>query len=228
MKFKEQELIQALEASFKAYKEYGARSTAKLKPLHKYLADILLDIWGNDFKVHYMGDVDAEDFSKEKKIKGKYNNKTIDVTITKDNTPVFCLGIKFVCSNYKQNSYNYFEGMMGETANIQRTDIHYAHIIVLPQKLPYFNKDGSVKKYEIIKDIDLQKYINLVFDIQNPHKPYAMGFFIIDINNDGTITKNDVNTSFSDIVAKLLKDRLSLESFFDSILEYKEHYISQK
>jgi hypothetical protein len=175
-----------------------------------------------------MGNADFGDLSKEKKITGKYNNKTIDITITKNNIPVFCVGVKFVSSNYKQNSYNYFEGMMGETANIQRIDVPYAHIIILPQKLPYFEKDGNVKKYEIIKNSDLQKYINLIFDIQNPHKPYAIGFFVIDINNNNTITKNDVSNSFSDTVAKRLKEKLSLESFFDSILEYKEHYISQK
>ena len=44
MRYKEQELIKALEAAFKAYKDYGARSTEKLKPLHKYLADTLANI----------------------------------------------------------------------------------------------------------------------------------------------------------------------------------------
>jgi len=224
MKYKEQELIKVLEDSFKAYKEHGPQSPAKIKPLHKYLADVILDIWGNDFQVHYMGD----DLSKEKKIAGKYNEKTIDITITKNNIPVFCVGIKFISSNYKQNSYNYFESMMGETANIQRNDIPYAHIIILPQKLPYIDKNGNVIKYEIIKDKDIQKYINLVFDIQNPHKPYSLGFFVIDINNDGTITKNNPSNSFSEVVAKRLQEKLSLEFFFDSMLEYKEHFTSQK
>jgi len=91
MKYKEQEFIKVLEASFLAYKERGARSTAKLKKLHKYFADLLLKIWGNDFNVFYMGDKDLGDRTKEKKVEGKYYPKNIDITITRGGNPVFCL-----------------------------------------------------------------------------------------------------------------------------------------
>ncbi|MDR2840009.1 MAG: hypothetical protein LBV75_01910 [Paludibacter sp.] len=222
MIYKEQQFIKVIEQSFKMYREHGPQSPEKLKPLHKYLADVLLDIWGKEYEVHYYGDKNAGDTSKEKKITGKYNDKNIDITVTKDNVPIFCVGVKFVSSNYKQNAYNYFEGMMGETANIQRIDVPYAHIIVLPQKLPYFDKQGNITKYEIIKDNDIQKYVNLVFDIQNPHKPFTMGFFVIDINQDNTICANDLQ-SFSREIAQLLQNKLSMSTFFNEINAYKDY-----
>ncbi len=50
------------------------------------------------------------------------------------------MGLKFVTSNYKQNANNYFESMMGETANIQRQNIPYAQVIVLRYETPYYKK----------------------------------------------------------------------------------------
>lgn len=65
------------------------------------------------------------------KVKGKYYDKDIDITVTKDNKPVMCIGIKFITSNYKQNTNNYFENMMGETANIQALkNLPYFQLIV--------------------------------------------------------------------------------------------------
>jgi hypothetical protein len=56
--------------------------------------------------------------------------KDVDITISRNREPVFCLGIKFVTSHYKQNTNNYFENMMGGTANIQATQIPYAQLII--------------------------------------------------------------------------------------------------
>lgn len=114
MIYNEKDFLKAIEQSFKAYKEKGARSTAKLKPIHKFVAETLAKIWGNTFEIKYMGDT-----ASEATVEGKYYPKDIDITVLEGEKPVFCLGIKFVTSNYKQNANNYFENMMGETANIQ-------------------------------------------------------------------------------------------------------------
>ena len=53
--FDEKSFIVAVEESFRMYKEYGARSTEKLKPLHRYVADVMKSIWSSWFEVHYMG-----------------------------------------------------------------------------------------------------------------------------------------------------------------------------
>jgi hypothetical protein len=155
MKYKEQELIKALEASFKAYKDYGARSTAKLKPLHKFLADTLRKVFGKNYSIHFLGEE-----SKEMTVEGKYYPKDIDITVAQGEKPVFCLGIKFVTSNYKQNANNYFENMMGETANIQAIgNLPYAQLIILRHETPYYlkNETETPSKIEIINDKDIAK-----------------------------------------------------------------------
>jgi hypothetical protein len=134
--YKERQFVKALEQSFKMYKLHGARSTAKLKPIHKFVADTLAEIWGKSFEIYYMGEE-----TKEMTVDGKYYPKDIDITVTKTGQAIFCLGIKFVMSNYKQNTNNYFENMMGETANIQATGhLPYAQLIILRYETPYYKK----------------------------------------------------------------------------------------
>ena len=171
--FNEKLFIVAVEESFRKYKERGARSTEKLKPIHRYFAEVLKFIWGSGFEVHYMG-ADA----KELKVEGKYYPKDIDITITQHKKPIFCLGIKFVTSNYKQNANNYFESMMGETANIQALGrLPYAQLIILRHETPYYKKNDSTNpsKIEIVKDKDILKYLNLVFDSVQAHRPEYIG-----------------------------------------------------
>ncbi|GHT20668.1 hypothetical protein FACS189419_00150 [Planctomycetales bacterium] len=178
--FIESVFIVAVEESFRMYKMHGARSTEKLKPLHRHIADILQSIWGNGFDVYYLGTD-----SKELTIEGKYYPKDIDITVTKNDKPVFCLGIKFVTSNYKQNANNYFESMMGETANIQALGtLPYAQLIILRHETPYYKKNYAEhpSKIEVINDKDIQKYLNLVFDSPQAHRPNYIGIQVINLD----------------------------------------------
>jgi hypothetical protein len=225
--YNEKQFIKAVEQSFKMYKSFGARSTAKLKPIHKFAVDTLSEIWGKSFEAHYMGYK-----KKEIKVNGKYYPKDIDVTVAKNGEPVFCLGIKFVTSNYKQNANNYFEAMMGETANIQAVDnLNYAHLIILRHKTPYYKKNETDKysKIEVIGGIDIQKYINLRFDRKQAHRPDFIGIQLIDIDEkENKITLTDLDKSFSKQTSKFLKDKLSLANFFKEISEYKDYCISKE
>ncbi|MDR2526845.1 MAG: hypothetical protein LBC92_03160 [Rickettsiales bacterium] len=85
MVYNESDFIKSIEESFKAYKEKGARSTAKLKPIHKFIAETLAKIWGDSFDVCYLGNKSKEftvkgKYSKEFTVKGKYYDKDIDIT----------------------------------------------------------------------------------------------------------------------------------------------------
>lgn len=82
--------------------EYGARGTEKLKPIHLFLAKTLQNIFGKNYETHYLGEN-----SKELTVEGKYYPKDVDITVIHNQKPVFCLGLKFVTSNYKQNANNY-------------------------------------------------------------------------------------------------------------------------
>lgn len=208
--YKEDDFIKAISDSFNKYKEFGARSTEKLKPIHKFLAETLQNIFGADYELHYMGNN-----SKESSVEGKYYPKNIDMTVTKDNKPVFCVGLKFVTSNYKQNANNYFESMMGETANIQANKgLPYAHVIVLRHETPYYKKDNSVGKIEIINEKDLSKYLKLAFDIQQAHKPFAIGILLIAIDEQTSEVKVvKPERILTKEFAELFENKLSMHNF---------------
>jgi len=224
-----QKFLKALEFSFKAYKEHGARSTAKLKKLHRYFADVLLQIWGDGFQVYYLGDKALGDKTKEKKIEGKYYDKNVDVTVAKDGVPVFCLGIKFVTSNYQQNANNYFENMMGETANIQASELPYAQLIILRQPTPYYKKNTKVPaKWERITDHAIKKYSALIFENRQAHRPLAMATPIVHVDeNTMLVGFADLKGDFSEHNVSILNGKLSLENLFKEITEYKNYFLSK-
>ncbi len=219
--YNQKEFLEAMSESYKKYIEHGARSTEKIKPLHLFVANTLKEIWGDNYQIDYIGTD-----SKEKKVKGKYYDKDIDITVSKNDKIIMCFGVKFVTSNYKQNSNNYFENMMGETANIQRIDIPYFHLIILRYETPYYEKDGTKKKIEIINEHDLKKYINLSYDIQQAHKPYSIGIELIDINEE-LLTVNKICTDdiFEKEFINLLKDKLSIDNLFKEVENFKNFYL---
>lgn len=225
--YTEKDFIKAISQSYQKYIKFGARSTEKLKPIHNFVAQTLQNIWGNDFSLHYMGEI-----SKEITVEGKYYPKNVDITVTKNDKPVMCLGIKFVTSNYKQNANNYFENMMGETANIQaRKDLPYFQLIVLRYQTPYYAKTTQrtgtkePSKIEIINEHDLQKYINLAYDTPQAHKPYSMGIFLIDLNETTYEVKPLSPTSlFERNFADLMEKNLSVSNLFTEIENYKKYY----
>ena len=73
--YKEIDFLEAIKQSFLNYKKYGARSSKKLLPLHGYIASVIQNIWGDNFKIHQME-------NKELKVKGKYYDKKIDIAVT--------------------------------------------------------------------------------------------------------------------------------------------------
>lgn len=220
--FEKIDLIAAIELSFQHYRESGARSPKKLIPIHGYFASILSKIFGNKYEIFYMG----KD-SKELTVQGKYYPKDIDITVTRNNIPIFCLGIKFITSNYKQNANNYFETMMGETANIQTCGIPYAQLIIFRAKTPYYekNENRKARKIEIIKDKDMQKYLNLQFDNPQAHRPNYLGIQFVDIDEKiGKVELTDASSILSHNIVKLLYDNLSLDKFFKEIESFKNYF----
>ncbi|MCZ2127190.1 MAG: hypothetical protein LC099_05370 [Anaerolineales bacterium] len=146
--------------SFVKYLMTGARSNEKLKILHGALADDLYKRLGKPYSISALG------YGKEKEeiISGRYMSKTVDITVSANDEQVAGFGVKFVMSNYAQNSNNYFESMLGETANLRAANKPYFQIFIIPQKLPYFDKFGKIVKWEIITNHNLAKYAALSKD----------------------------------------------------------------
>lgn len=193
--YDESEMMDAVSKAFAKYKIHGARSPEKLKPLHLYVASVLSGIWGSDFRVRHMCGK-----SKEMTVEGMYYPKVIDITITNSSgEPIFCLGVKFITSNYKQNANNYFECMMGETANIQALkNIPYVQLLVFRYKTPYYAKNETEipSKIEIINDDDIRKYVRLLHDSEQAHRPKYIGIQFVDIDETArTATPINFNQS---------------------------------
>jgi hypothetical protein len=221
------DFVAAIRNSFANYQTSGPRSTEKLKPLHQYVASVLGGIWGGAFRIFYMGDK-----TKEMKVVGKYYPKDIDITVTDElGKPVFCLGIKFVTSNYKQNANNYFEGMMGETANIQALkNTPYVQLIILRHKTPYYkkNESGKASRIEVISDDDIRKYIRLVLDDEQAHRPRHIGIQLVNIDEQTGIAAltTSQECDFTPEISTLLWGQLSLSRFFEHIKEYRDCYVA--
>lgn len=212
------EFLKTLKDSFKIYLNTGPRSNQKLKILHGAISRDLTQRLGDEqYKVYSLG----FEAGREKKLNGRYVEKAVDITICKDDEQISGIAVKFVMSNYSQNSNNYFENMLGETANIRCNRIPYFQILIIPDKMPYYDNSGEIKKWERITSHNLDKYIKLSNDnidvfLHTPNKTLVFIIHISDentasitnkreykdfyLNNDFEITKSDIEFEFGNTI----------------------------
>lgn len=195
-----QEFLNAVLNSFNRFIDSGtSRSTDKLKPLHGAIARDIASRLGTDFIIKSQGYGD----DKEAKIDGRYVDKAVDITVLQRSTgkPVAGIAVKFVMQNYSQNSNNYFENMLGETANIRAAKCPYFQLFIIPDKLPYYSNGGAFKHWEEFSDHNMAKYITLSSDnIQEfLHTPDKTLIYVIHINpemDDSIFQEKDDYLSF--------------------------------
>ena len=210
--------LKAITKTFFAYNKFGARSTKKLLPIHKWFAEITENKLGKGYSVRGLGK------GGELVLDGKYYPKRLDISILKSKKIITTISFKFVTSNYKQNTNNYFENLLGETANIRRVDVGFAHFLVLRSRTPYYDKNkggkrGKEKRIEILSEKDLTKYIKLFKDLDFPHKPEVLGMVIVDFDSKGVAYfKNINNLALSDETKNILENQLSLHKFIEKVI----------
>lgn len=189
-----QEFLTVVGNSFKKFLETGSRSNEKLKILHGAIAKDLKNRLGLGYSVQSLGIGNG----KEMKIDGRYIDKAVDITILKGTKTIAGIGVKFVMQNYSQNSNNYFENMLGETANIRCANIPYFQIFIIPDKLPYYKNDGTFQKWEEFSSHNSSKYITLSKDdiqtsIHTPTKTLLFVVHLPEIKEDIKDKKEYVN-----------------------------------
>lgn len=210
--------LKAISKTFRAYNAYGARSNKKLIPIHKWFANVIESKLGEGYSVKSLGK------DGEHKLDGKYYPKTLDISIFKNRKIITTISFKFVTSNYKQNSNNYFENLLGETANIRRVNVGFAHFLVLRAHTPYYDKNkgnlrGQEKKIEVINDNDLSKYIKLFNDLDFPHKPEVLGMAIIDFDKKRqAYFENLKNLGLEQETIDILEKQLSINIFIEKVI----------
>ena len=216
--------LQCIQDSYQKYIEFGARSTEKLKPAHRWLADAVAERLGGDYQAR--GIRDDNSLAREEEASGRYYDKRIDVAVLHQGRIVSGIGFKFVTSNYKQNSGNYFENLLGETANLQRADVGYGALMVLPSVVQYLGRGGGVQKEEIVNSHNMEKYLRLWKDRDFPHKPGAVGLVFVDIDYAvrRVVRLTDIDKSvFSPPIKEFLKTGASLENFFNVFIKLTEY-----
>ncbi len=155
------QFLTVIKESFETYLQVGtSRSTAKLKTLHGHIANDLQETFGKDFRILSQGYGNG----KEASINGRYYPKNVDITVSHQGIPVAGYGVKFVMRNYSQNSNNYFENMLGETANLRSNQVPYFQVFIIFDKVPYYKKGGEFSRYDVITEHNMEKYIKLSMD----------------------------------------------------------------
>ncbi len=154
------QFLDCIAKSFKKFLETHSRSNEKLKILHGAIAQDLSLKLGSDYQIKSLGFEEG----KESKIEGRYLDKNVDITVLKDDKPIAGFGVKFVMQNYAQNSVNYFENMLGETANIRSNNIPYFQIFIIPDELPYYKSGGKFDHWEQFTQHNVEKYLTLSKD----------------------------------------------------------------
>lgn len=188
-----QEFLNKILLSFDSFIEIGtSRSTAKLKPLHGAIARDLSEKLGSDYIIKSQGYGD----DKEGKIQGRYVEKWVDITVIRKRTykAIAGVAVKFVMQNYSQNSNNYFENMLGETANIRTANCPYFQIFIVFDKLPYYKKSGTLSKWEEFSDHNVSKYCKLSEDNVDMffHTPNKTLIYVVHLTPEATgITSKD-------------------------------------
>ncbi len=200
-----EELLEVIRKSFKVYLEVGtSRSTKKLKILHGSIAKDIQDAFGTGYDIKSQGIGN----DKEAKIAGRYYSKNVDITVIdkKIKKPIAGYAVKFVMRNYSQNSNNYFENMLGETANIRANSIPYYQIFIIFDKVPYFKKEGDFKRYDEISGHNIEKYIKLSNDdpVSNPNIPDKTLFLLVKLKEKSFdyffANEDDYNSFYESVI----------------------------
>lgn len=184
-----EEFLRVISNSFCCFLQKGtSTSTDKLKPLHGAIARDLHSKLGADYEIFSQG----YGAGKETKIQGRYTEKRVDITIKKGNKAVAGIAVKFVMQNYSQNSNNYFENMLGETANIRANKCPYFQIFIIWDRLPYYKKDSekSIHTWETFTEHNAKKYFVLSKDNVDLffHTPNKTLIYVVHIPDNPQLT----------------------------------------
>ena len=224
----ENKFLIALTNSFKAFLETGSRSNEKLKILHSSISNDLIVLLGPEYVVKSLNIGDG----KEGSIQGRYINKNVDIVILHNSNVVAGIGVKFVMQNYSQNSNNYFENMLGETANIRSKNIPYFQIFVIPEKMPYYKNSGQWDKWEEFSLHNSKKYLILSQDnidnyLHTPTKTllYVVKFPDIDVDIE---TKEDYFNYYKNYQNLFIEKSFRDFGVFGTSLIHNDYVVNMK
>ena len=155
----------------------------------------------------------------------------MDITIQRNGKAIAGIAVKFVMQNYSQNSNNYFENMMGETANIRAAGCPYFQLFVILDKLPYYNKDKKIIRWETFTEHNVSKYVVMSQDNTDVfyHTPSKTLIYVVHIpDNENLKTHNDYMSYYqSNPVTMEISDTLH-DTFGPAVILNNYEYFMDK
>ncbi len=213
-----QQFLNVISNSFKEFLASGtSTSTAKLKPLHGEIAQDIAERLGDGYTVFSQG----YGKGKEAIIEGRYINKRVDITIKHNGKPVCGIAVKFAVQNYSQNSNNYFENMLGETANIRSVNCPYFQIFIILDKLPYYDEDKRIRRWETFTDHNVSKYVTLSNDNTDIffHTPNKTLIYVVHIpDNEKLQTRKEYMEYYKGISPEMELSQHEYENFANAVI----------
>ncbi len=179
----EDRCLEAMQKVYVLYKSSpnATRSSKLTKILHGWVQDEIRKALGDEYEI--VGQ--SLTTGSEKKIQGMYYSKNVDVCVKRAGRDLGVISVKFVRSNYRQNSVNYFENQMGETANLRQNNIVFGHLMLLTDPIPYNKKTGKQSRTERINNQDVLKYRALSDDHIHAHAPNVQAMCIAKLDETG-------------------------------------------
>ena len=209
----ERRFLAAIQESHQKVLDHGVRSKEKTKVLHGWVQDELR----RELDDAYVFTGQTPTNTREANVSGMYYGKDVDVLVARDGQELGVISIKFVISNYWQNSVNYFEQQIGETANLRRKNIVYGNLFCVTNPIPYKKRSGEISRLERLREHDVQRYAKLRADFEHAHAPDEMAIGVVDIDIDrnaitGITDMSTLDLSESSLAA--LENELNISQFF--------------
>ena len=216
MQARMQRFLAAMQRSHRMLIEHGPRSNEKLKVLHGWVQDEVRLELGSGYQITGLSPQNSHEVT----VTGMYYDKRVDILIARDDRQLGVISVKSVASNYWQNSVNYIEQQIGETANLRRINVVYGNLFFVTNPIPYMTRDGEIRRYERIREHDIQRYSRLRADNQHLHAPDEMALGIVDLNVGSNEIAGITDLAALDITENsraILRNELSVDLFFDRI-----------
>lgn len=174
IQFTQEDFLQVIKKGFLLSKINGATSSRKVNEIHGQIANYLAGL-NSQAKIFAAGFTPYYNKSgSELTVQGYPRTKRIDIGIKQSDELVGAISVKFPCSNYEQNSYNYFDSLVGEAKRLKDYDPSrlIGHALIVRSQTPYFDKQGTVSKIEEISHDSLQDYELLTKP--SPYNPQSL------------------------------------------------------
>ena len=194
----ETRFLDALQRTYAVYlsMDHGSRSPRKAEVLVLWIKKELKAVLGNKYTVTSM--YDGTPGSPVEPVTGKYYNKNVNISVSRDGKDVGIINVSFVNSSLGKNANNYIEGQLGLIANLRSNNIVFGSLFCLTNPVPEYEEDAGgnmiCKKIEYINNDYIKTYHTLVSERPKPlHAPDVQGICIV--NSDVTIGRDRTATT---------------------------------